>query len=93
VTPEGKVKKYLFDRVKATGGTARNFRWLGRRNACDCLIWWKFPVTAMVEVKRPGQKPRKGQGGEHRRMRNAGWPVYVVDSEEAVDAFVAEMTA
>ena len=33
MTPEGKVKKYLFALVKATGGKARNLRWIGRRRA------------------------------------------------------------
>ncbi len=91
MTPEGKVKKYLFDRVKATGGKARNLRWIGRRQACDCLVWWTFPVAALVEVKAPGEVPRKAQLAEHRRMRADGWRVYVVDSKEAVDAFIAEM--
>jgi len=93
VTPEGKVKKYLFALVKATGGKARNLRWIGRRRACDCLVWWTFPRAALVEVKAPGEVPRKSQIVEHRRMRADGWPVYVVDSEASADAFVAEMTA
>lgn len=93
MTPEGKVKKYLLDRVKATGGKARFLRWIARRRACDCLVWWTFPKCALVEVKRPGKEPTKAQLAEHRRMRADGWPVYVVDSVKSVDAFIAEITA
>lgn len=93
MTPEGKVKKYLFDRVKATGGKARNLRWIGRRRACDCLVWWTFPNCVLVEVKRPGEEPTKAQFAEHRRMRADGWPVAVVTCDAEVDAFIKEHTA
>jgi len=91
--PEAKIEGYLRKRVKETGGAIRKFRWIGRRGAADNLVWYKFPAVALVEVKREGATvdPRSQQARDLRRMREAGWLVYVVSSHEEVDAMIEEV--
>ena len=43
-------------------------------------------LTAFVELKRPGEKPRKLQLVIHRQMRNSGGAVFVASTIEELDA-------
>lgn len=47
---------------------------------------------AFVEVKAYGEKPTAQQLLEHARLRDAGFKVYVVDSEAQVDDVILELT-
>lgn len=38
MTPEGEVKAYLKERIKALGGEVRFIKWIGRNNAPDCRV-------------------------------------------------------
>lgn len=46
-------------------------------------------LTAWVELKAPGKKPRVGQLREHERMRAMGQRVEVIDSLEGVGRLLA----
>lgn len=94
MTPEGKIVAYLKRRVKEAGGMARKVVFQGRRGAADWLVWFTFPQVAIVECKRPGKDVdwRSPQGREITRMGAAGWPIFIVDSEDAVDTMIAEVT-
>lgn len=92
MTPEGKIEAYLHKRVKATGGDWRRLRWLGRRGAPDDMIWWPNGLIAFVEVKCPGQKPTLLQLAEHKKMRESGLRVFVVDDMQAVDCIIEQLT-
>lgn len=91
--PEAKIEGYLRRRVKETNGMIRKLRWLGRRGAADNLVSYTFPAVALVECKAEGKDvdPRSQQARDLRRMREAGWPVYVVSSREEVDAMIEEV--
>lgn len=98
-TPEGKVEKYLVDRVRATGGKVRKLKWIGRNGAPDRMIWWpvrgQWPshnklVVIFVELKAPGGKLKKTQQEEHRKMKADGLIVCVADNESAVDKIIVE---
>lgn len=93
MTPEGKVETYLKLRVKQTGGRHRKLRWLSRNGAPDQFIWWPGPDIYLVEVKRPNGPLRKLQEVEHKRLRADGFKVFVIDSKEAVDAFIMLATS
>ncbi len=92
MTPEGRIENHLRRKVKAARGRIRKLRWLDRRGAPDRLVWWPGPRMAFVECKAPGKKPSPLQAQEHSRLRRDGFEVYVLDSMEAVDAFIEEMT-
>lgn len=91
--PEAKVEDYLRRRVKETGGQIRKVKWIGRRGAADNLVWWAGGRHAWCECKAHDEYVdwRSLQGREIRRMRDDGWPVYVVNSREAVDAMLDEV--
>lgn len=88
---EGRVEDYLCRRVKETYGEQRKVKWIGRDGAPDRFCWWDWPVAAFVEVKAPGGRLRGPQVREIRDMKVRGVPVYVVDTFEAVDKFIANM--
>ncbi len=92
---ERDIERHLVQRVKALGGEVRKVQWLGRRGAPDRLVMLPLcdftgrPTTWWVELKAPGVKPPAYQLREHARMRAMGQQVAVLDSIEAVDAFLA----
>lgn len=88
MTPEGKIEAYLKKRVLETGGSIRKLSWIGRRGAPDRLVWWPGPDLYFIEMKSPGKKPTKQQEREHARLREDGFQIAVIDSKEAVDAFL-----
>ena len=44
-----------------------------------------------VEVKAPGQKPRKLQIRRHIRLRTLGFKVYVLDDPEEIPEILADI--
>lgn len=94
--PEAKVEAYLVEQVEARGALTRKLKWIGRRGAADRLVvWpalrvdlgWKAQVD-FVEVKALGKTPEDLQAREIARLRAMGCNVFVLDSVEAVDAYV-----
>lgn len=88
--PEAKIENFLRRRVKEEGGQIRKVRWIGRKGAADNLIWWTFPRVALVECKAEGESIdwRSNQGREFRRMADADWPVFEVNSHEEVETVI-----
>lgn len=81
---EKTVEDYLVERVEALGGEIRKVKWVGRRKAPDRRVM--LPGRGCwVELKAPGKKPDRGQAREHKRMRDCGDVVLVIDSKELVD--------
>lgn len=89
MTPEGKIKAYLFQRVREEGGMARNAQWIGRPHCPDSRIMLPW-ICAWVETKRVGKLARAGQEREHKRMRKYGEIVVVLNSKKAVDKWIAQ---
>ena len=81
---EAKLEDYLIFRVHVLGGQQRKVKWIARAGGPDRLVWWP-KAPAFVELKAPGQKPRKIQENEHERLRTA-FDVYVIDNKEDLDA-------
>ncbi|UQP02260.1 hypothetical protein L0Z36_10270 [Burkholderia multivorans] len=90
---EKTVETYLVDRVRAAGGDAYKFTSPQRRSVPDRIVAFQPGRLYFVELKRPGNKPTKPQLREHERLRTLGCDVRVIDSREAVDAFVREASA
>lgn len=102
-TPEGKVDDYLVAQCEAHGALIRKLAYIGRRGATDRMVVWpavQDPVDCcaretpvdFVELKAPGKKPDAHQEREHKRLRDLGCNVFVIDSKEAVDQYVAMRT-
>lgn len=88
MTPEGKIVKYLCNRVKELGGITRKCEWSNRVGAPDQLVMLKGKHY-WVECKAPGKSPTKMQYREHLRMTTlGGCTVYVASSEDEVDSII-----
>lgn len=95
--PEAKVEAYLVEQVEARGALTRKLKWIGRRGAADRLVVWGgargdrigYPTNVdFVEVKALGKVPEDLQAREIARLRAMGCAVLIVDSREAVDAYL-----
>ena len=90
---ERNVEGHLRVRVAETGGICRKLQWIGRRGAPDDFCGW--PSTqrfGLVETKRPKKGAEAHQAREHARLRACGVRVDVLDTIEAVDKYVEEMS-
>ncbi len=93
---ESEIEKYLVKRVKELGGEVRKVKWIGRNGAPDRLVMLsgrdRFGDafgTIWVELKATGETPKAHQLREHKRMREMGQRVVVIDSLEGVDALLS----
>lgn len=96
---ESKIEAYFVQQVEAKGALQRKLQYVGRRGASDRMVVWSVlsentlyheGLVDFVELKAPGKKPDGHQEREHERLRRLGCSVFVIDSYEAVDAYVKE---
>jgi Holliday junction resolvase-like predicted endonuclease len=85
---ESLIEKHLVAQVKAAGGEVRKVKWIGRRGAPDRIVLMNGFVV-FVELKATGKTLEAHQEREHKRMRNQGAWVCMIDSNEAADLLVA----
>jgi len=89
MTLERDVEKHFVNRVKGIGGEAYKFTSPSRRNVPDRLVLYPGGFVEFVELKAPGKKATAGQIREHKRLVDMGFPVFVIDSRQAVDDYIA----
>lgn len=97
-TPEGKIEDYFVEQCEANGALVRKLSYIGRRGAPDRMVVWPASFEGsdwdakidFVELKAPGQRPDPHQEREHERLRALGCNVFVIDSKEAVDRYIAK---
>lgn len=90
---ERTVESYFVEQVEAHGGEQRKLKWIGRRAGPDRFVKFLGVPVVLVELKRPGKGPRDDQAREHARLRAVGTDVRVIDSIQAVDNFIRDMTS
>ena len=97
-TPEGKVEDYFVEQCEANGALVRKLAYVGRRGAPDRMVVWSVlsestlyreGLVDFVELKAKGKTPDPHQEREHKRLRALGCDVFVIDSKEAVDRYIA----
>ena len=86
---ESKIEAHLVKRVKDVGGAAYKFTSPQRRSVPDRLVLMPGGRATFVECKAAGKRPTDAQAREHSRLWALGFPVLVVDSIAAVEAFVS----
>jgi hypothetical protein len=79
---EKEIEAKLGKEVKALGC---KYIKLQVRDYPDRLILTKCGTAIFVEVKRPGEKPRRGQLKCIESLRGLGFFVFICDSVEAID--------
>ena len=84
---EKENEAYLRKKAREHGGMADKFTSPSRRSVPDrvCTIPCWDPRTQFVEVKAEGEEPTDAQARDHKRRREAGGIVHVVDSKQQID--------
>ncbi len=88
---EANIERYLVQCAAQIGGELRKVRWIGRHAAPDRVLMLDG-ATIWIELKAPGETPKRHQAREHKRMRDMGQRVEVIDSPAQVDALFDEFT-
>jgi len=103
---ESTVEAHFVARAKAAGHGTRKVKWIGMNSAPDRVLMvkarklcagidcaWCQPKgrTIWVELKRPKKDAEDAQAREHQRMREFGQEVVVLNTIEAVDAFMESL--
>lgn len=86
---ESYIEKKVVARFQENGWLVRKLAWIGRVGAPDRILM-KNSVCVFIEFKSKGEKPRPTQVIEHKKMRNAGMEIYVIDNIE--DGFILAET-
>lgn len=89
---EKDIEAYLRDEVKKIGGWAPKFVSPGNTGVPDRLVCLPGGRAVFVELKAPGKVPTQLQLLQQKRLKTLGFPVWVIDSKDGVDAFILEIT-
>ena len=84
---EREIEQYFIRRVREAGGLQRKFVSPGHKGVPDRIAVISG-VVHFVELKAPGELLRADQVREHKKLRDAGCNVWVVDSKDAVEYFI-----
>jgi hypothetical protein len=88
------VEGYLCDVVTFQGGTAAKFVSPSFRSRPDRICMRPIPpehraivarYLKFVEAKAPGEHASESQAREHKRLRDLGFEVHVIDTPDGVD--------
>lgn len=88
---EREIEQKLIDAVKAQGGVCWKFVSPGTAGVPDRIILMPMGRIAFVEVKAPGERPRKLQLARHRLLRRLGFKTFVLDNPEQIGGIVDEI--
>ena len=86
---EDVIENYLVDRIKSIGGRCIKFDPRNSRGLHDRICFIPGGLLLLVEVKRPGAKPRKNQVAQIAAFRKMGFQSTWVDTKIKVDKLVA----
>lgn len=86
------LEQKLMKRVAALGGWALKLVSPGNSGVPDRLVLMPGGIAAFVEVKAPGQKPRALQLVQMRKLRQLGFPVFVLDDADQIEAILEEVS-
>lgn len=85
---ESTIEAYLRDRVKEIGGKAYKFVSPGNNGVPDRLVCLSGGQVIFVELKAPGKKPTALQLRQQEKLKQLGFPVWVIDSKDKVEDFI-----
>lgn len=88
---EKQVEQKLVRAVKSRDGICPKLVSPGMDGMPDRMVLLPGARIAFVEVKAPGQKPRKLQHLRHRILRGLGFRVYVLDDPEQIPGILDEI--
>ena len=87
---ESRIEKHLDETVKKMGGFTRKTVYQGRKAAPDRQVFLPGGIIWFMELKRPGEKPRRDQEAELELLRKNGFKVAVIDTMLGVDVWAED---
>ena len=88
---EKKIEQALVSAVKTQGGICWKFVSPGTAGVPDRIILMPMGRIAFVEVKAPGERPRKLQLARHRLLRRLGFKTFVLDNIDDIQKIIKEV--
>ena len=88
---EREIEKKLVDAVKTQGGVCWKFESPGTAGVPDRIILMPMGRIGFVEVKAPGESPRKLQLARHRLLRRLGFRTFVLDDVNSIQKIIKEV--
>jgi len=88
IEQEKKLEAKLRDDVKALGGWSIKLLSTFVKGLPDRLCLFPGGRVAFAEMKGTGKKPTAAQNLIHRKLRNLGFEVVVLDSSTGIDEFL-----
>jgi hypothetical protein len=85
VVKESVIENYLVKEVEKLGGIAIKFNPHNNRGLPDRICFFPGGFLLLVEVKRPGERPRKNQERQLRFFRKLGFQATFADTKGRVD--------
>ena len=87
---EKAIEDGLTKAVRAKGGLCE--KWIsGTAGWPDRILLMPDGKIGFVEVKAPGRVPRKLQLRRHKKLRNLGFKVYVLDSPDEIGGIINDI--
>lgn len=90
--PEGEIEDYMRKQAKKYDFLYYKFVSPSHNGVPDRILIG-HGKTVFVELKRPGETPRKLQQEVHKEMRKHGAIVYVIDNKPDVDTLLQELSS
>jgi hypothetical protein len=88
---EKEIEEKLRREVKKSGGIALKFVSPGYAGVPDRIILMPDGKIAFAELKAPGKKSRLLQISMHKKLRNLGFKIYVIDNVEMISKIIEEI--
>lgn len=88
---EKTLEARLVREVKARGGIAVKNTSQFHRGMPDRIVLLPYHTISFVELKSTGEKPTALQSAVQSKLWGLGYTVYIIDSSEALDAFLSKM--
>jgi hypothetical protein len=88
---ESRVERYLKRQVEKIGGKAYKWNPTGVIGVPDRMVLLPGGKVIFVELKAPGEKPRKIQAYRAKELSKLGFQVECLDTIEKVDLFIKEL--
>ena len=91
IESEKVIERKLVETVKANGGMCIKLLCDNLLGLPDRLCLFPGHIIVFVELKTTGQKPRRIQVFMHKKLRNLGFRVEVIDTIEGVKQFIDDI--
>lgn len=82
---ESKIENKLKIKIENIGGKCLKFVSPGTAGVPDRICLFPGGRVLFVETKAPGKKPRPLQEKRHRELRQLGFKVLVIDTEDKIE--------